>query len=215
MEYSHNELYPAHGQTPNAPEPKAEGRWLTPPRIIGLVMCVIAFIGSVWCLAQYPGELEKLKQLPSNVDPSKHFPNVFNLTGNTTYLIFFACMAGLFFGLGLYRVIKGHKSRGLIFILFFVFFGIAIANAFYINSIRQGVYDELIPAQHTWAEQRYGIQYDDVSILETKNRKNQTHKEQDKVYSNGDVIASVCYPTDETIAFCDPETSLELYVLTP
>lgn len=215
MEYSQNDSYPTPEQTPKDPMLKAGDKWFNPARIIGLVMCVASLIAAVWCLAQYPAELEKMKQLPSSVDPSKYFPNVFNLTGNTTYFIFFACMAGLVFGLGLYRLIKGHKSRGLVFILFFVFFGIAIANAFYINSVRQGIYDELVSSQHQWAEQRYGIQYDDVSILETKNRKSQTHKEQDKVYSNGDVIASVCYPTDETIAFCDPETSLELYVLIP
>lgn len=70
--------------------------------------------------------------------------------------------------------------------------------------------DVLLKNQHSWAEQRYGITYDEVVPYETRSTKHAARKWQGDVISDGKPIARVCDYMAVQIRFCEPGTIQEL-----
>ena len=181
-------------------------------RIIGVILSVLAVSGILYAIIQWSTSFAELKGIPDSVSPAGPFPNVMNLTHSLSNAISLAGFCLIMLALGVYRIITGRKSRAVIFIAFFIVFAMGIGVALYVNSVREDVYDELVSSQHQWADSRYGIIYDEVTVHETTDRKNQTIKNQDSVIWEGEIIAKVCPKDEHTVVFCDPDTGEELTV---
>lgn len=182
------------------------------PRIIGIIMAVPAFIAMIWLGAEWAKEYSKILSLPQIMDPANMFVNVHNFVGGLALILTLFGGALMVLTLGIYRIITNTSSRALTFTIFFVAFGLAIAGSIGVNHMRIGVQKDLLSVQHSWAEQRYGIQYDQITDRKWEGRKGSTHYEQDQVMKDGEVIATVCAQDKYNILFCEPGTSDELPV---
>jgi hypothetical protein len=151
--------------------------------------------------------------LTENVSPENSFPDLYHIvSGDMALYSVIGGGAFMVLWMGTYRIINGRPGTWHKFVAFLIGFAIMIGHSLYINSVREDVYKELASIQHTWAEDRYGITYDEITILETEGRKGTTNKNQDKVVKDGEIIAKVCKPDRETILFCEPDSDYELFV---
>lgn len=187
----------------------ASGNW---PRIFGIVMAVPAFFALIWIAIEGAGEYQRVISLPKVFNPENMFVNVHDFVGGLALVITLFFGATMVLTLGIYRIITNSKSRALAFTMFFVVFGMAIVSALGVNHMRIGVQKELLNVEHTWAEQRYGIEYDSITDRKWEGRKGSTHYMQDQVLKDGEVIASVCEQDKYNILFCEPGTNTELPV---
>lgn len=185
-------------------------------RKIGVLMTVLSAAFIVWAAWQMSFEPARIRGIVDSVSPLSSFPDVFMITSSPTALYsVIGCGAFIVLCMGIYRIVKKQPmGYGLKFLAFIVGFAIIIGHAMYINSVREPVFEELVSVQHEWAEERYGIIYDEIIVLETEGRKNKTIKNQDQVVWQGDIIAEVCQDSDLTILFCEPGTDQELFVMT-
>lgn len=181
---------------------------------IGIFLTVISLIAIIWAAWQLSSEPARIRAIPDSVSPLSSFPDIFKITDSPAAL-YSVIGGGAFIVLwtGLYRIIYRKPSTWHKFLAFGIGFAIIIGHAFYLNSVRVPVYDELVSVQHQWADERYGIIYDEVTILETEGRKNTTIKNQDKVIWDGEIIAEVCKDSRTTVLFCEPGTDQELFVM--
>lgn len=187
-------------------------RFPNAPRAIGVIMVALAFIAMVWLGVEWNKEYSRVISLPQNMNPANMFVNVHDFVPGLALIVSLFGLAIMVLTLGIYRIITNTKSRALTFTVFFVAFGLAIISALGINHMRIGVQKDLLTAEHTWAEQRYGIQYDQITDRKWEGRKGSTHYAQDQVIKDGEVIASVCEQDKYNILFCEPGTSIELPV---
>lgn len=200
---------------PLNPVPKPNARNKAPgngPRIIGIVMTVVATVALAWLANEYSKETDKILSLPHIMDPQNMYINIFNFVGGSALIVTLFGGVLMMLILGVYRIITNTKSKKLIFIAFFLVFGLGIAESLQVNEMRKDVVEELLVEQHDWAEKRYGIQYDEITVRTWEGRKGRTHHMQESVMRDGEIIATVCPQDDYNILFCEPGTTDELPV---
>jgi hypothetical protein len=83
------------------------------------------------------------------------------------------------------------------------------------HSIQAPVSDNLLANQKSWAEQRYGISYDEISTFETKAGRYGHRTWQNELIKDGKPVAEVCGEKTyiSEIRFCTPGTLQELTVI--
>lgn len=181
-------------------------------RIIGIVMAVVAMIAMGWLALEYRKETDKILDFPGTMVPENMFINIFNFTGGSALIVTLFGGALIVLILGIYRIIANKKSKVLPFVAFFLVFGLCIVESLQVNEMRKDVVEELLVVQHDWAEKRYGIEYDDITVRTWEGRKGKTHHAQEHVMRDGEIIASVCHQDDYNILLCQPGTMDELPV---
>lgn len=182
-------------------------------RIFGIVMVIAGLCLFIYGLQGWNIELARMVSLGDYMNPEYAFINPENLTGNITMAIGFMGLSSIMLILGIYRIIYSRKSSWLIFPSFFLVFAIAIGMAFHVNSIRVEVKEKVLANEKVWAEKRYAVSYDEVTVkkVEPKTNSKYDYTVQDEVKSNGEVIAKVCTnPDRQSIYFCDKDTNEEL-----
>lgn len=198
------------------PDGSSSSRWGKRPesrgaRIFGIVMVVAAILWPIASVNIWYTEMARMKSLGDFSDPYYYFVNPFELTGGLALIGSLQGFAGILLCLGTYRIIYSRKSTALVFIVFPIFFGLIIAQAFHVSGIREEVQKSAISNQHTWAEQRYGLTYDEITVKTLKANESRTYKAQDSVMKDGQVIASVCEAENrQSTYFCEPGTATEL-----
>jgi hypothetical protein len=182
-------------------------------RVFGIVMVIVALCMFIYGLQGWNIEIARMISLGDYMDPTHAFINPENLTGNITMGIFFMGLASIMIILGTYRIIYSRKSSWLIFPAFFLVFGIGIGMALHVNNIRMEVKEKTLTNEKVWAEKRYAVSYDELTVKKVKPKTNSKYDYtvQDEVKSHGEVIAKVCTnPDRQSVYFCDKETGEEL-----
>lgn len=180
-------------------------------RIFGIVMVVASVVWLIASVDIWNTEMARMKSFGTLNDPKYYFVNPMEITGSLGLITFLQGFALLLITLGIYRIIYARKSRRLVFVAFPVFFAIAIGQALYINSVRETVVKDVLANEHSWAEHRYGVTYDEITTKEIKANESRKRKVQDEVKKDGQVIANVCESENRwEIYFCEPGTSTEL-----
>ena len=192
---------------------KGFGQHPTKPssRVFGIVMVVAALAWLFYSVGIWDTEINRLKAMGDFKDPYYYFVNPQELTGGLSLIGSLQGFAGILIILGVYRIIFSRKSTWLVFVAFPICFGIIIAQAFYINGIREEVQKTVLSNQHTWAEERYGVTYDEITLKVVKANETRNYKVQDEVKKDGETIASVCEAENrQSTYFCETGTSTEL-----
>jgi hypothetical protein len=185
-------------------------------RIIGIVMVIAALTWLFLSVDIWQKEFDRMKLLGTYKDPGMAFVNPENLTGGLALIGSLQGFAAILLCLGIYRIIFSRKSTWLVFVVFPLAFAAIIGQALYINSVRIEVKETVLSNQHEWAEQRYGIVYDEITTR-TKKHDNTTnesrnYKVQDSVTKDGETIATVCERHErQAVLFCEPGTDVELF----
>lgn len=203
---------------PAEPSPaKKKNYWPTHPvspasRIIGIVMVLASLTWLYLSIDIWDNELNRLKSMVNYKDPELAFVNPEELTGGLALIGTLQGFAAIVFCLGVYRIIFSRKSSWLVFAVFPLAFGAIIAQALYVNSVREDTKEAVLVNQHEWAEQRYGITYDEITVREIKGRnENRSYTVQDSVMKDGQIIATVCERHErQSTLFCEPGTDTEL-----
>lgn len=182
-------------------------------RIFGIVMVIAGLCLFIYGLQGWNVEMPRMVSLGDYMDPQYAFINPENLTGNVTIAIGLMGLAGMMLILGTYRIIYSRKSSWLVFPAFFLIFGIGIGMALHVNNIRMEVKEKVLANEKVWAEKRYGVSYDEITVkkIEPKTNSKYDYTVQDEVKSGGEIVAKVCTnPDKQSIYFCDKETNEEL-----
>lgn len=193
-----------------AKDPKVQRRI----RIGGVVMSVISLLFLLPGLGYLMGAPERIANFPTEIPPTEYFPNLYELDIDSApmmgVLVLFAAV-GLICGIA--RVKRGQRSGGLVTIG--VFFGFFISMVIAMNvteNIKEPILESLHSNQHVWAEERYGITYDEITVGVHGTSRNKTYF-QDEVIEDGVVIARICEREDGTIMFCGATSIREMPVL--
>lgn len=151
--------------------------------------------------------------MPAAVSAYKYFPapHVIDESGFFVVLILGLTISFTLLLHGLYMA-KGFSFpsflvKGIGFCVGFIVFMIV---GFCFTDVVIGVQDEMFSLQHSWAQERYGIVYDTISM------ESLGHNESDRqstVYLNNEVVADVCPGPYTEVLFCAPGTTDELPVI--
>lgn len=150
--------------------------------------------------------------IPQSLPTDGSFHNPYNISMWATRVSIFVVVIGLVFLLKLYFITKIVIHRFIVNTLVFIILIIGMVIAIGVTeSIGENVSNELLTKQHIWAESRYGILYDEITTYRTDGKVPTTYQE--KVMSNGEVIAEVCSGQRGKVLFCKPDTFRELPVI--
>lgn len=182
-------------------------------RIIGIIMVVAALSWLVPSFSIWDNELTRLKMMGNYKDSQLAFVNPQELTGGLALIGTLQGFAAIVLCLGMYRIIFSRKSSWLVFAVFPIAFAAIIGQALYVNTVREETVKTVLANQHEWAEQRYGITYDEITLREmTARNSSRSWKVQDSVMKDGQIIATVCERHDrQSVLFCEPGTDTELF----
>lgn len=181
------------------------------PRTLGVFMIAASIIIIGWQGLELYRYIEDMRALPGSMRPDKMFVNIYKINGAPFSLVVISSLLVILI-LGIFRVVKNKKSKDLIYIAIVLAFGLAIGGTSQLDSIAHGVEEELLVVQKDWAEKRYGISYDEITVKKTKGNKNRTKLAQDSVIKNGETIATVCKHDNYNVQFCKSGTDTELPV---
>lgn len=184
-------------------------------RIAGIIMVIAAVALFIYAFDGWNHELERMQSFALYSDPAYPFVNAEELTGNIGLAIGLMGLSAIMTILGGYRIIFSRKSSKLVFAAFFIVFAIAIGMALHVNNIRMEVKEDVLKNEKVWAEKRYGIAYDEITVkkIEPDTHSRNDYTIQDEVKKDGNVIATVCMDDDRSsLKFCEPGTQEELYV---
>lgn len=181
-------------------------------RIIGIVMVIAALAWLIYSVGIWDNELNRLKMMVNYKDPAYPFVNPQELTGGLALIGTLQGFAAIVLCLGIYRIIFSRKSSWLVFAVFPLAFGAIIGQAMFVNSVREETVKTVLANQHEWAEQRYGVTYDEITLREISARNSSRDwTVQDSVMKDGEIIATVCERQErQATLFCEPGTDTEL-----
>lgn len=183
-------------------------------RTIGIVMTSVAAIGLLLSLFFMKETERTLYARIDNVNPAFNFANPHTLYLDLSLINVIQGGGLILLILGIYRIIFSRKSTTNFAVLTSLACFVAIIIAVIAGSGDNAKINKTaLENQHTWAEQRYGVIYDEITIREIENGK-RDYKVQDKVLLNGETIATVCEQDNrQTVQFCFPGTNEELPLL--
>lgn len=180
--------------------------------VVGLAILLIAF--------------ERIKYLPLNTYAIDAFPNVYELDAGLFFPQTLVYVSGTFLFLVsvpllLMRVAPSlnkeltregsflTKTIAVLSLLFMVFLMVQTGSKG--HEITSVTSQALLQIQPDWAEKRYGISYDKITVHHKTGK--YAKSRQDKVLSHGIVIAEVCNNSYKEVRFCKPGTDNEFPVL--
>jgi hypothetical protein len=183
-------------------------------RINGVIMSVIFGFLLLCSLAYVVGAPERIREFTTDIPATGLFPNLYKVDLDSSPLLSVIALFSLVGVVsGISRVIRGQRGPGWLPMTVIVGFFIAFAFSMYLtNEYKEPIVKELHVTQHDWAEQRYGITYDEITVGERGSRRNITYF-QDKVIKDGEPIAWVCEQKEDTVAFCGVNSMHELPVI--
>lgn len=194
--------------SPDNTKPRTSPRTI---KIQGILMIIVSLALIFYFGSEYIKERARILSLPQTLKPEDSFVDIYRYMLNADYASVFIAMGLMMLVWGTYRIIRQTKAdkttTGIaLLIVFFLFIG----QYAQVNSANKETTKELLSLQHTWAEQRYGIEYDDITTKTIPQRRGADRQLQDQVILDGKVIATVCpsYPAD--MIFCEPGTTNEL-----
>lgn len=178
-------------------------------------MTIISLVGMGWLTFEYRKEQDKIVSFPSTIGPDNYFVDIYNYSEGLSFISVIFAGAIILLALGVYRIMTNARPpKKLTAIAFAVVFPLLIIQAIQAGNQQKDTISELLSVQHTWAEQRYGIEYDEITVRTWEGRKGQTNRVQDNVMKDGQNIATVCPYDRYNILFCEPGTTDELPVYT-
>lgn len=171
------------------------------------ILMVLSMMGFLAGVVLYGVDLRTVLSLPDVVSASNPYPNPYGIDLSGLGAVFLICLSVYGIAHGVFFFKYPHRKRRQAPWLI----AVAVTLAFFTVSqlLYAPVVKQLLEKQHSWAEQRYGIDYEEISTFQTKSRSTD-RTWQDKVISKGQVIAEVCPRQGYEISFCVPGTLQEL-----
>jgi len=183
-------------------------------RINGVILSVFSLLLLIPSLAYIAGASERISAFSTKIPPTVQFPNLYKLDVDSSPLlavIAFYALIGLVSGIA--RIVRGQRGPSWLPMTLFAGFFILMVISFQITKeIKEPILDSLHVSQHEWAEERYGITYDEITIGQHGSGKYTTYF-QDEIVEDGTVIGRVCEQEDDTIVFCGVNSIREMPVL--
>lgn len=181
-------------------------------RTVGIIMAAGAFIALICSLFILNEEKAKFRALTTYFHPDYNFINPEQIGFELSFISVSQGGILIVLILGIYRIIFSRKSTTNFAVLTsLACMVLTFLSAIPMQGIHKEIKTEMLVNQHTWAEERYGIIYDEITVREVENGK-RDYKVQDKVLLNGEVIASVCErDSRRTVIFCETGTDIELF----
>lgn len=204
MSNSNNGVSPSYSKYGPHPVKKSS-------RTVGIVMTASAFIALIVSFFVWNAEKEKFRDLTTYFHPDYNFINPEEIGFELSLISVLQGGILIVLVLGIYRIIFSRKSTTNFAVLTsLVCMALTFLSVIPMQGTHQEVKQEILANQHIWAEKRYGIAYDEVTVREIENGK-RDYKIQDQVILDGEVIASVCQrDSRRTVIFCETGTEIEL-----
>lgn len=183
-------------------------------RVNGVIMSILSLLLLIPSLTYIAGAGERIRTYSTEISPSLPYPNLLKLDVDSSPLVAVVALVALV-GLicGISRVKRGQRGPSWLPMSTFVGFFILLVIAFSITEkIKEPIIDSLHVSQHEWAEKRYGITYDEITIEKHGTGKHITQF-QDEIIEDGTVVGRICEREDETIVFCGVNSIREMPVL--
>lgn len=193
---------------PTEKEKKATRKFV----LVGFFSCILTMVVQFFAL-------EKIKSLPLHTYPIEAFPNVYELDAGLFFINILATVSGTLLLVGLLSMLaikvgpdlinRMGKPVAFLMIILVIFTTMYISKV--TNEATSGTSQVLLQMQPEWAEKRYGLTYDKITVhhYTGKHRKSR----QDKVLYRGSVVAEVCNNSYAEVRFCKPGTDDEFPVL--
>lgn len=180
-------------------------------RIAGCFMSILGIILVIVFSIEYVKERVNVKSFPDSINEADAFVDVHTFGRGISYSMFFISLGVMLMVWGGYRIVRKVKATNTVnLIALGITASLFIGLYTPIHMENKIIKDELISAQHEWAEKRYGIEYDDITTKSWTTRLSKKNYAQDKVMKDGQVIATACTSYPLGVIFCEPGTTNEL-----
>lgn len=174
----------------------------------GKIITVLGVVALLISSVVYVFLMHDLFYFQHVIDPAKPFINPYSVDSYAGFASLPAYLSAVIMFHGILLVRKpSSPPKDLPWLLGIIVGAIFIAIGWFVYSPAT---DVLLKNQHSWAEQRYGITYDEIVTYGTRSIKHAPKKWQGDVISDGKPIARVCDYMAVEIRFCEPGTIQEL-----